>query len=262
MNDIGQQLRSLRKQKGMSQAKVARVLGMSRATYIGMEKGVRDLKVSEVVKLCSLFGVSVDSFIKNTNAHSYYNVVLNEKQSTCQMQVQSIRVDVPQQKLDAFKEVLLYILCKVGAKPNIGQTVLYKLLYFIDFDYYEKYEEQLIGAVYIKNRYGPTPVEFKKIVDKMSEDGEIERMRSKYYQHDQTKYIPLREPNLNELSAREIKHIDSVLDYLSDKNASELSDYSHKDIPWIVADEGQPLEYEAVFYRTDETSVRDYGEEQ
>jgi len=30
-------------------------------------------------------------------------------------------------------------------------TVLYKILYFIDFDYYEKYEEQLMGALYIKN---------------------------------------------------------------------------------------------------------------
>ena len=44
-------------------------------------------------------------------------------------------------------------------------TVLYKLLYFIDFDYYEKFEEQLVGATYIKNHFGPTPVEFKKIVD-------------------------------------------------------------------------------------------------
>ena len=29
--------------------------------------------------------------------------------------------------------------------------VLYKILYFIDFDYYEKYEEQLVGA----KRSGP-----------------------------------------------------------------------------------------------------------
>ena len=67
--------------------------------------------------------------------------------------------------LGKFKEVLLYVLNKVGSKPNIGETVLYKLLYFIDFDFYEKYEERLIGASYIKNHYGPTPAEFKEIID-------------------------------------------------------------------------------------------------
>ena len=74
-----------------------------------------------------------------------------------------IRISDPQKNLEKFKEVFLYILNKVGSKPNIGETVIYKLLYFIDFNFYEKYEEQLIGAAYLKNRFGPTPVEFKKI---------------------------------------------------------------------------------------------------
>lgn len=61
----------------------------------------------------------------------------------------------------------MYILKKVGAKPNVGQMVLYKLLYFIDFDYYELFETQLMGLQYIKNHYGPTPVAFAKLVKDM-----------------------------------------------------------------------------------------------
>lgn len=61
------------------------------------------------------------------------------EKSPKQRQKQEIRVSVPQKKLDKFKEVLLYVLGKVGSKPNVGETVLCKLLYFIDFDYYEKY---------------------------------------------------------------------------------------------------------------------------
>jgi hypothetical protein len=78
------------------------------------------------------------------------------------------RISIPQKNLKKFEQVLLYILCKVGSKPNIGETVIYKLLYFIDFNFYEKYEEQLIGATYIKNQYGPTPKEFIKVVDTMN----------------------------------------------------------------------------------------------
>jgi uncharacterized phage-associated protein len=60
------------------------------------------------------------------------------------------------------------------------------------------------------------------------------------------------------LNAKEIKHIDEVLSRLSDKSAIELSVYSHKDVPWITANDGQPLSYESVFYRTKDTSVREY----
>ena len=171
-------------------------------------------------------------------------------------------ISIPQKNIEKFKEVLLYILSKVGAKPNVGETVLYKLLYFIDFDYYEKYEEQLIGATYIKNHFGPTPVEFKILVEEMVKNGELESIKSKYFQHEQKKYLAVRQPDLSKLiSAQELLHINEVLDRLSDKNGSELSEYSHKDIPWIIAEEGKPIDYETVFYRTSKTSVRNYDDD-
>ena len=58
-----------------------------------------------------------------------------------------------------------------------------------------------------------------------------------------------------------MRHIDEVLARLGDKNAKELSEYSHEDTPWLVAKENQPLDYEAVFYRTPKTSVRNYDEQ-
>lgn len=171
-----------------------------------------------------------------------------------------IRISVPANKENVFKQVLLYILAKVGAKPNVGETVIYKLLYFIDFDYYELYEEQLIGLRYIKNIYGPTPVDFHDFVAKMVENNEIEVVKTKRYDHEMTKYLPLSKPDLTEISAQELLHIDKTLEKYSDKSAKELSEYSHKDIPWIGAKDKEIIDYEAVFYRTPETSVREYAE--
>jgi len=37
---------------------------------------------------------------------------------------------------------------KCGAKPNVGETMLYKLLYFVDFNYYELFESSLTGEAY------------------------------------------------------------------------------------------------------------------
>jgi len=163
-------------------------------------------------------------------------------------------------KLDKFKQVLLYVLNKVGGKPNVGEAVLHKLLYFVDFDYYEKFEENLMGATYIKNHHGPTSVELGKILEEMQKDEEIEVVSSQYFKYTQKKYLPLKRPNLAILSARDVEHIDGVLARLSDKNAKEMERYSHEDIPWKSAQDGQPLSYESVFYRDERYSVRNYDD--
>ena len=128
----------------------------------------------------------------------------------------------------------------------------------MDFDFYEKYEEQMIGATYIKNYYGPTPVEFQSIVKEMIADGEIIKVKSKYFGFPQTKYLPLRKPELSNLRANEMEMIDNILNKLSDMNASQISDYSHNDVPWLTTEDGEIIEYESVFYRTAPYSVREY----
>ena len=252
-------IKELREKHGFSQEYVADKLGLSRQVYSMIEKGSREPKISELQKLAELFEVNYECFFGEKENTLKEPKVVFEKENAKIKQTQSqIRISVPQRRIGKFKEVLLYILNKVGAKFNVGETVIYKLLYFIDFDFYEKYEEQLIGAVYIKNHHGPTPVEFKKIVEQMQNSNEISKVTNKYFTYDQKKYLPLREPDLKALTALEIKHIDEVLERLSNLNAKELSAISHKDVPWIIAEINQPIEYEAVFYRTSETSVRNY----
>ncbi|MDD3735059.1 MAG: DUF4065 domain-containing protein [Candidatus Pacebacteria bacterium] len=256
--DLYRKLKVLREQYNFSQEYIANKLGLSRPTYIQIEKGERELTISEAEKLASIFGLSLEDFIKNPTS-TPLKVVFEEKK--IKEKKNDIRIIMPRANVEKFKEVLLYVLNKVGAKPNIGETAIYKLLYFIDFDFYEKFEEQLTGARYIKNHYGPTPVEFKKITEEMEQRHEIERVKSKYFQYDQKKYLPRREPDLSKLSAREIKHIDEVLARLADKNAQELTKYSHGDVPWKVHKNGEIISYESVFYRDQEHSVRNYEDE-
>ena len=52
--------------------------------------------------------------------------------------------------------------------------------------------------------------------------------------------------------------IDDVLARYSDKTAKELSELTHEDTPWVVAEEGKNLEYEHVFYRPEKLSVGRY----
>jgi transcriptional regulator with XRE-family HTH domain len=255
MIEIGRKIRELRGREGMSQQRLAELLGVLRPTISQIENGERKVSVEDLIKLSEIFDLPVGELL---DLDKEPEVVLRRgNKEVSQKPVQRLRISVPQKNLKKFREVLLYILNKVGSKPHIGETVIYKLLYFIDFNYYEKYEEQLIGATYIKNRYGPTPVEFKKIVDRMMKDRELMRVDRDYFKYPQTKYLPLREPDLSTLTANEVKVIDDVLNKLSDMNASQISSYSHNDVPWQAAENRQPMEYESVFYRTPAYSVRD-----
>jgi len=114
--------------------------------------------------------------------------------------------------------------------------------------------------VYTRNPYGPTPVHFKRLVEEMEEDGALESVNSRYFKYPQTKYLPCRKPNMSLLSARELLHIDYELNRLGSMNASSLSEFSHGDTPWLSAGEGEEINYEMVFYRTPEYSVREYLE--
>ena len=257
---LGKFILEQRKKHNLTQDFLASKIGVSRPTYVQVEQGERDLTITEARKLADIFGIIFDDFVQGKDTSAMVEIKRGVKKA--KEDKQEMRISVPQKNLQKFKEVLLYILSKVGGKPNVGEAVVYKLLYFIDFDFYEKFEEQLVGATYIKNHYGPTPVEFKTIIDDMIKNGEVVKVEGKYFNYPQRKYLPIREPDLTKLKdARELRHIDEVIARLGDKNATELSEYSHEDTPWLVAKENQPLDYEAVFYRTPKTSVRNYDEQ-
>lgn len=255
---LGKRIKALREALRISQEDLSQKLGMDRATLSLIENDKRSLKADDLIQLSQVMNISIDELL---NVKSLTKVMLERAQQPIEKKL-DLRISVPRKNLNKFKEVLIYILGKVGAKPNVGETVLYKLLYFIDFNYYEKYEEQLIGATYIKNHHGPTPIEFQSIVNEMIENKEIEVVKSKYFQLLQKKYLPHREPDLTIFNANEIKLIDDVLQKLSGMNASTISEYSHQDVPWIVTPERQRIDYESVFYRTPAYSVREYSDDE
>jgi uncharacterized phage-associated protein len=166
----------------------------------------------------------------------------------------------PRENEAKFRQVFLYILSKVGGLANVGKTVLFKLLYFIDFNYYELYEEPLMGLIYLKKTYGPMPKNFDRIAREMISEGLIRKFKHDYHGLAQERYSILVDSDIGLLSAKEIGVIDDVLNSHAKKNAALLSDLSHRDTPWLGAQKGKELIYESVFYRAPETSVRSYDE--
>lgn len=239
-------LLQLRKNSKISQQALAERLQISRPTLDKIEKEEKSLTLDQI-KICSqVFEISPEVFISG--------------QLPAEKHAEEELITIPQKNVEKFKEVFLYILEKVGSRPNVGQTVLYKLLYFIDFDHFEKYQEQLIGATYIKNHHGPTPKEFIKIVEEMKKVGDIEEVKSEYFNFEMKKYLARRSANLSQLKASELQTIERVLEKYAGKSAKELSDLSHKDMPWAASEDGEEIDYQLAFYRTEPFSTGKYDE--
>lgn len=254
---IGRRISALRKKKGLSQEDLAKFVAISRPSMAQIELGNRSIDVLELQKLSQALGFSLDEFMSGDFSAEPDVPVKEEKMPKKPEE----RISVPAIQVNKFKNVLLYILERCAGKPNAGETVLYKLLYFADFNYYELYEEHLTGADYRKLPYGPVPQKLDAIINQMMEEGQLQRVKTEYHGYPQTRFLPLEKADLTALRASEKEIIDRVIEQMSDWSAAAISAYSHKDMPWLASKEGETIDYELVFYRDIPYSVRNYGDE-
>ena len=145
---------------------------------------------------------------------------------------------------EKFKAMLHYIISRCESKDNFGRVVLYKLLYFSDFDNYEKYEQPISGETYLRKRMGPVPSHFFEAINDLVDEGKINESSEL----------------INLLSNEELQVINDVIKRITHFYSGEVSQYSHGDIPWRLAKDNEALNYESVFYRDPEYSVRDYDD--
>ncbi len=254
---IGQRIAGLRKMKGLSQEELSKKVKLSRPSLAQIEMGNRGVDILELQQLSLILGFSLDDFMsKDFVAGQAY-----EDDKPISPEGSEERISAPTFNAHKFKNVLLYILEKCAGKPNVGETVLFKLLYFADFNYYEMYEEHLTGAKYRKLPFGPVPQNFDGIIMQMVEKGQLQRVKTDYHGYPQTRYLPLEKADLTELKASEKETIDRVIDQMSDWSAVVISNYSHKDMPWLASKDGEEINYELAFYRDAPFSVRNYGDE-
>lgn len=159
------------------------------------------------------------------------------------------------------EQMLHYIINSAGNLPHVGKTVLWKLMYFSDFNYYELYEKYLTGERYRKLEHGPAPSNFNIVIKRLKEGKKIRAIQVKFHGHIQEKYVSLEKPDTSRLTKEELQVIDRAIAKLSCFNASQISELSHLDIPWKATKDKEIINYELVFYREPITSVREYDDD-
>lgn len=153
-------------------------------------------------------------------------------------------------KTKLFNLILLYI---SYFKDFDGIKKLNKLLYFTDFEYYDKYSKSITGYNYIKYPMGPVIENYSEIISEMEGKNILKRVKSRILGINKTytvhKMKKLVEPDLELFEKEELQVIREVWYKNELKSGKELEEESHVDAPWILTDFYQPISYDFVKYR-------------
>lgn len=227
---FGTNLKNLRTAATLSQDDVARALNMTRPTYKQLETGAREPSNAELKAISELLGERVEGLLAD-------DPVVDSDSGLRGNVVSGV------DKLK-YKNLILYLAQQIGAKPNVGETVFYKMIYFIETLSRVKTGKGIANESFYKRQYGPVPVSFQTITSEMINSNELDSVQGRYFTYKQTKYLPRIEAA--GLTDDEINTIDTIIGKLGDKSATELSDLSHKDEPWIVAQDGEVVDLSLV----------------
>ncbi|MBS8122505.1 type II toxin-antitoxin system antitoxin SocA domain-containing protein [Candidatus Vampirococcus lugosii] len=233
---LGEKITELRKDSKLTQEQIANYLEINRVSLANIENDKRILKKGDklLLQIANLFEVDEDELLDGTKKEEY----------------KKIKEDDDHKK---FKNLILYILTKCGQKPNIGKTVLNKLLYFSDFNYYENKWENISNQDYIKLPRGPVPKDIDDVLTQMEDDKQIEKLETEFKGYKQIRFIPNIRYDLSVFNGLEIEIIDNVIEKLSNMNAKQVSDYSHNDMPYISTKNiGDKIPYQLAHMRSGE----------
>jgi len=215
---FGSNLEFLRKHEKLSQDDVSQALDMTRPAYKQLETDERTPTNAELIAISELFGTRVEALI-------------GSEPLTDQSVVDGDASDIDKVK---YKNLILYLAQRIGARPNVGETVFYKMIYYVETLARTK-GGSMTNEKFYKMQYGPVPATFRTITHEMIDNNELDRVSGRYFTYMQTKYLPRVAPT--GLTPEDQAIIDKIIITLGDKTATELSDLSHQDEPWKQADD-------------------------
>jgi transcriptional regulator with XRE-family HTH domain len=211
----------LRKSTGLSQEELSQKLGMSRPTLISVEKGERDITITELKKISEIFDIPIE-------------IILDEELRT------SAKVDSKNFSEKSYKKFHNLVLqcIKYGADEDgkITKTKLAKLVYLCDFASYYKFLNPISGFEYRKLPQGPVAIEFFDIM----EDDESVCVET----NGKANMVSLVEkPDNTVFTKKEQELIKAVCGKWKKAKTQEIVDFTHNQMPWKVCKDREIIPY-------------------
>jgi uncharacterized phage-associated protein len=148
---------------------------------------------------------------------------------------------------EKLRELALFLAKESENDPNYGKTKLTKLLFYCDFFAYAALGKPITGARYAVWDKGPSLARFYELLDELKADGDAAMQEVDHFGFPQHRMLALRKPRLSRFNGDEVALIREVLQLFKDKNATEMSEGSHRLHAWKAFEVGETIPYAAVF---------------
>jgi len=212
-----QLIKELRLQKNLSQAEIAKRIGVSRQAYLSFEQGKTEFNLSEMIKIADILGISLDE-IKHGVKPDYAK----------------------------YKQMILAFL---RSNPNvkITKTKLAKLLYLADFAWFYNNLQSMSGMAYRKIQYGPVPDSYFRALDELFEAGAIDidnTSRDGVFLISET--VTGAREKLTSLNESEYSLIKKIAKKWHNKRTQEIVKFTHDQLPYSLCDENEIIPYSLI----------------
>lgn len=210
-------IKTLRLKRGLSQAILAEKLGLSRQSYMAVERGAREMTLQEAEKLCEFYAIPIEE-LSNAVAPQY----------------------------EKYKQMILaYLKSSLSTDGRVPKTKLAKLLYLADFAWYYEKLESMSGMQYLRRAYGPVPDPYFRALAELEEDGKI-TIDHKGDAMLVSVGAGANRQKLNLLQKGEVELIKKISAKWKDKRTQEIVDFTHEQLPYKLCAPDEVIPYELI----------------
>ncbi len=150
---------------------------------------------------------------------------------------------------EKYKNVILFFANKIK-NGTLGKLKMMKLLYFLDFDFFEKYDKSITGDEYLRFENGPVPRMAEKILKEMhGKEIKISNIKIAKGYNDQQRIEPLKCFDLKLFSKEELLMMEEIAEKWEKFSGAEMKNASHGEAPWIATKPDEIIDYNLSYYR-------------
>lgn len=150
---------------------------------------------------------------------------------------------------EKYKAAFLYLARKLGKIE--GKKKICKLFYFLDFDYYEAYNQPFTGDVYKAYPMGPVPTYLDVIIDELEREKSIRINKIRTFpnhENDTIVFEPKKGTDYT-FTVEEKKMLDRIVRIYGNLTGKDLENLSHSQAPYNAVSTYEIIPYEFTYYR-------------
>ena len=214
-------IKYLREERKLARADVATAASMSRASYVAVEKGTKELTLAEADAITKLFGITIDELL---------------------------RTEAP--NLVKYRQMISAFLRAVKTdRTALKKTKLAQLLYLADFSWYYLQQKSMSGVSYRHTDFGPLSDVYFRLLEEMEAGGCInikQIYRDDYHMYEIEETRTAAKKPLTELSKKEQTHLNTIWSQWRDASTAEIVTFTSEQTPYRESVTGEIISYDTI----------------